>query len=173
MIMKRLWVFGLVLLQVFNPAFVRRSHGIDLEAMREKAPGPGLTSEYIYRNDPEEALIPIYLLGAVSKPGLYHVPSNTDIVGLLTLAGGPLPDAEVDRILVKNQKTAPKREIRFDLDYAVSNVETPRVPLASNDLVYVTPGKPPVTNTVLTVVGILAGVVGVVASSILIGQNIK
>lgn len=43
-------------------------------------------------------LITVNLWGYVGKPGQYEVPSSTDIVQLISLAGGPAPDAEMDKV---------------------------------------------------------------------------
>jgi hypothetical protein len=152
------------------------SWAYDLGVSKEIAVPPSNTSEFIYRNDTDEALIPVYLMGAVAKPGLYHIPSNTDLVALLTLAGGPSPGAQTDKILVKGQGASgvsAKREIRFDLESAVHGNGSTSIGLTSNDLVYVTPGKAPVTADVLTYLGIATGIMGVIASSILLSQTLS
>lgn len=164
------WAILLILSQLSGEA----AWAYDLGNGAEKVQGPNLTSEYIYRKDSDEALIPIYLLGAVARPGLYHIPSNMDVVALLTLAGGTLPDARVDEITIKGQGASqPHRPIQFDLKAAVQDADAKRVGLTSNDIVYVTPAKPPVSGAILTSVGIVAGILGIVASGILIHQNIK
>lgn len=142
----------------------------------DRTQGPSLTSEFIYRNENEEALIPVYLLGAVAKPGLYHIPADMDVLGLLTIAGGTQVDAQIDDILVRSQgQSSHPRMIRFNLNQVVRGGDAERVALVSNDLVYVTPGRPPVpfSTTLMTAIGIIAGVVGIIASGILISNAIK
>jgi hypothetical protein len=161
---------GLVYLQLLSGS----AHAYDLGVAGTNPMPPAQTSEYIYRVDSDEPLISIYLLGAVGRPGLYHVPTKMDLLSLLTLAGGALAGAETDRILIKGQEAGPSdRQIRFDLEGAVRGEGSARVPLMSNDVVYVTPGKAGVSTTLLTVVGIVSGVLGIVATSVLLTQNLK
>lgn len=170
--MKRTIAMLLVLAQLSSVG----AWAFDLGLAKEAQALPGLTSEFIYRNDTDEVLIPIYLMGAVAKPGLYHIPSNTDLVALLTLAGGPSAGAQTDKILIKGQGSTPgalNREVRFDLDGAVRGDGTLKLGLASNDLVYVTPGTTPITAEILTYLGLATGIMGLIASSILLGQALS
>ena len=48
--------------------------------------------------------IKVHIWGQVKEPGLYSVPSNTDIMELLSLAGGPAGYADLGKIkLVRRQ----------------------------------------------------------------------
>jgi hypothetical protein len=147
----------------------------DLGVLKDAPPIPGQTSEYIYRTRPDEALIPVYLLGAVAKPGLYHVPSRTDVVGLLALAGGPISGALVDDIQIRRQNASKRssERLRFDLDDAMGGGDSAKLTLASNDLVYVAPAKPAVSGQVLTILGIVTGVLGIIATGFLIRQGLR
>jgi phosphomevalonate kinase len=44
---------------------------------------PPSASEYIYRSSPKESLIGVQLLGAVQNPGIYYIPTNTDVLKLV------------------------------------------------------------------------------------------
>ncbi len=72
---------------------------------------PPRAAEYIYRSSPKESLIGVQLLGAVKNPGIYYIPSNTDVLKLLALAGGT-EDAELSEILVR--KTDPTQAGVYD-----------------------------------------------------------
>ena len=61
---------------------------------------PPRAAEYIYRSSQKESLIGVQLLGAVKHPGLYYVPPNTDILKLLTLAGG-IDEANLSEVIVR------------------------------------------------------------------------
>jgi len=60
-------------------------------------------SAYSYegsRSGAEKLKMNIYILGQVSKPGLYLVPDDTDFLTLLALAGGPKEDAKLTKIRI-------------------------------------------------------------------------
>lgn len=68
---------------------------------------PQQASEYMYRSTPKESLISVQLLGAVQKPGIYYVPSDTDLLKVLTLAGGSTNGGDISEVMVR--KTEPQR----------------------------------------------------------------
>ncbi len=50
-------------------------------------------------------IIKVHIWGQVMKPGLHSVPSNTDLMELLSLAGGPSDYADLGRIkLIRRQR---------------------------------------------------------------------
>jgi hypothetical protein len=52
------------------------------------------------RNGVEKLKINTYIWGQVAKPGLYIVPDDTDLLTLLSLAGGPREDAKLTKIRI-------------------------------------------------------------------------
>jgi hypothetical protein len=64
---------------------------------------PPSTSAYTYSGtmgDVEQLRIYTYIWGRVRKPGLYIVPDDTDILALLSLAGGPTEDAKLSKVRI-------------------------------------------------------------------------
>ncbi len=47
-----------------------------------------------------DLLIPINIWGFVEKPGQYLVPMNTDLISLLSFAGGPIEGAKITKIKI-------------------------------------------------------------------------
>lgn len=82
---------------------------------------PQQASEYIYRSSPRESLIAVQLLGAVNRPGIYYVPSNTDLLKLLTLAGGSNNSGNLSEVLVR--KTEPKSWLGFKSNKAIDEYQ--------------------------------------------------
>lgn len=53
----------------------------------------------------DEVLMPVNIWGFVNKPGQYMVPYDTDLVSLLSYAGGPREEAKITDIkIVRNSK---------------------------------------------------------------------
>lgn len=52
------------------------------------------------RSGVEKLKMNTYILGQVTKPGLYVVPDDTDFLTLLALAGGPREDAKLTKIRI-------------------------------------------------------------------------
>lgn len=53
-----------------------------------------------YLGSKDELLIPVNVWGFVQKPGQYLVPDNTDLITLLSFAGGPTENAKISHIRV-------------------------------------------------------------------------
>ncbi len=64
--------------------------------------GRNLGAKYYLGSD-DELLVPVNIWGFVQKPGQYMVPSNTDLISLISYAGGPKESAKINKIrIVRN-----------------------------------------------------------------------
>jgi hypothetical protein len=86
---------------------------------------------YLGRED--ELLIPVNVWGFVKNPGQYMVPNNTDLIALLSYAGGPNENAKISTI--KIVRSDPKRgsqvwkvDVKKYLDTADSRLIPPLKP---------------------------------------------
>ncbi len=64
-----------------------------------QAPAPSYPEYYVFPSS-DQVLMEVQLWGHVSKPGLYRVPLKTDIIKLISLAGGPLPSANLSGVKI-------------------------------------------------------------------------
>jgi len=55
---------------------------------------------YVYIGEGDELLINVQIWGQVRNPGLYSLPEKSDMVTLVSLAGGPTENADLSRIKV-------------------------------------------------------------------------
>ncbi|KAA3659722.1 MAG: hypothetical protein DWQ10_08290 [Calditrichaeota bacterium] len=62
-------------------------------------------SRYIL-GDADEILIKVNILGYVRKPGQYFIPRHTDLVTLISNAGGFVKGADLDKIQLLRQKAS-------------------------------------------------------------------
>src|SRR5207244_1830868 len=60
-------------------------------------------NEFVSGDTPGAVLMKVNLWGAVNRPGIHYVPLRTDLVTLLSYAGGPMPNAEMDQMLIKRR----------------------------------------------------------------------
>ena len=77
-------------------------------------------ASYYYIAKPGELTMQVNVWGFVRNPGRYEVPSSTDLVQLLSFAGGPIEYAKMDEVkitrIIRNDSTSSKREIILDLE---------------------------------------------------------
>jgi len=131
---------------------------------------PPRAAEYIYRSSPKESLIGVQLLGAVRNPGIYYIPSNTDVLKLLALAGGT-EEADLSEILVR--KTDPTQAGVYELDVKKLMTTTTAKPfrLTQDDFVYIPKKEPWISNDVSKTITIVSLVATIVLTAVLIDKN--
>ncbi len=71
-----------------------------------------MSPSYYALNGESGLTISVNLWGYVGKPGRYDVPSSTDLVQLISLAGGPTADAELNKVEIVRQEMQPDSTFR-------------------------------------------------------------
>lgn len=142
--------------------------------------GPQQTAEYIFRNSPRDNLITVQVFGSVARPGIYYVPEDTDLMRILTLAGGVVNTGELDEVVVRKtdgkawkkvddryvEETGPGTySVNVDKLLKFTNKLSP-LKLGHDDFVYVPLKEPWVSNDaskIITIAGVvLTGVLTIV-----------
>jgi SLBB domain-containing protein len=107
-------------------------------------------SEYFYNKTGAEVLRSIKLLGLVNRPGIYHVPDNTSLTTLLSIAGGTDHGADLKEITISNPDGT---SVKMDLSQQLSTGKD--FNLKPNDIIYIPEKKSTfdrdATNTVVVV----------------------
>jgi len=104
---------ALPLRRVFPLAALLLAVGFAAPAQAQMTATPGVA---VYRfAEPGQPTMDVRVWGAVRTPGLYQVERHTDLVELLTLAGGPLHAAETANV----ERTVTVRLARGDSGRAV------------------------------------------------------
>ena len=75
----------------------------------------GRAAQYFLGNQ-DQVLMPVNVWGFVNMPGQYMVPLETDLVSLLSWAGGPREDARIKRIRVVRSTAEGDSSMVIDVD---------------------------------------------------------
>lgn len=154
----------------------------DLTMMSDIRP-PQQSAEYIYRSSPKESLISVQLLGAVNKPGIYYIPANTDLLKLLTLAGGTTNGGDLSEVLVRKLEAKSWTEIKtkavseyqgayeVDAEKIIKYGGSNQLKLAQDDFIYVPPKTPWISSETSRTVTMISVVLGIALTAILIDKN--
>ena len=89
----RLKIWGIGLVFVFLLGMVPQSYGQQRAIVNYQNRG----AQYVIGNQ-DQLLIRVNIWGFVKMPGQYLVPNQTDLVSLLSYAGGPLEDAQLKNV---------------------------------------------------------------------------
>lgn len=95
----------------------------------------GLTSDIYER----EVLIEVQIWGQVNKPGRYRVPVTTDVVGLISYAGGPTEDAALSRVKLVRGSYGTGQTIKVNVSRYNSKADKSAVPMMEQGDVLVVP----------------------------------
>lgn len=134
---------------------------------------PAQASEYMYRSSPKESLISVQLLGAVQKPGVYYVPTDTDLLKVLTLAGGSTNGGDISEVMVRKQEPEKWAQVKskavdehkgtyeVDLQELIKQGGGETLKMNHDDLIYVPPREAlvsPETSKTITLVSVVMSI---------------
>ncbi|MDI6740883.1 MAG: SLBB domain-containing protein, partial [Candidatus Edwardsbacteria bacterium] len=85
-----------------------------------------------------EVLIEVQIWGHVSRPGMYKVPVSTDVVGLISYAGGPTDYAALSRVKLVRSGIPKGAVVKLNMDKYTNSGDRSFIPmLESGDVVVV------------------------------------
>ena len=154
--LQKLFIWALILL-LSSPA-----HAVDLNSysLLGDKNGPdrftGRGSEYVSGAQTGSVLMRVNLWGAVGKPGIHHVPAKTNLINLLSYAGGPQATAELDRVIIKRNTGAAQKKILVNVQDIIEGASIPQIPLEPNDIVVVPAEEAYVSSNTVVLVGVIA-----------------
>jgi hypothetical protein len=103
---------------------------------------PSATSaaSYYFISKPGELTMPVNIWGYVRNPGRYEIPTSTDLVQLISYAGGPIPDADLGEVKITRQMrgdtSVSYNEIVVDVDN-LKEIKTGELVLHPGDTIYI------------------------------------
>ncbi|OPX28767.1 MAG: hypothetical protein B1H06_02585 [Candidatus Cloacimonas sp. 4484_143] len=77
----------------------------------------------------EQLKIKTYIWGQVRKPGLYIVPDNTDLLTLISSAGGPTENAKLSKVRIVRASAEGEKIIWVDLKKYVESGDEELIPM--------------------------------------------
>ena len=87
-----------------------------------QSPGPaGQSAAQYFLGDQDQVLMAVNVWGVVNKPGQYMVPLETDLVSLLSYAGGPQEDARIKGIKLVRSVSDSSKVFEIDVNNFVNH----------------------------------------------------
>jgi hypothetical protein len=122
---------------------------------------PGGAQYYVYAGKDWELQISVYVWGHVIKPGMYSVPRTTDLIGVISLAGGPGQYANLRHVKVIRSNPGAEILTINVLDYMRTADAGPIPVLHPGDVVVVPGSKAHTLSRVVSFISQLAIVANV------------
>lgn len=120
-------------------------------------------NEFMSGQEPGVVMMKVNLWGAVKRPGIHHIPVKTDLIELMSYAGGPNDNAIMDEITIKRSVGKEQKIISVDLSQVIHGQKHYDLGLKPDDIVVIPASQPWVSQNFVT----LALVVSIVASTVL------
>jgi hypothetical protein len=126
------------------------------------------SASYYFIAKPSELSMQVNIWGFVENPGRYEVPTSTDLVRLLSYAGGPTQDGILDNVKVTRgtYRAGGRQEFEVDLE-DLASADPEDLILYPDDTIYVDHTSWLNVRDLFTVVTVLAIVTGSVAQVII------
>lgn len=131
-------------------------------------------SVYVYGDQAMDLLMPVKILGGVVKAGIHYLPFDTDLLTLLSLAGGTTERASIDEITIKRTNKAGKTEfVHVNLEALFEDGKSDNPKLMPNDVILIPVRRPMLSENVVQTVGVLAGLATIFGTVVLGVTNLK
>jgi len=115
--MKKSWLIAVVIVVLFvSPFSDSYLHAQQREGIMTPSLQSASSAAYYYLSKAGELTMLVNVWGYVHNPGRYEIPTNTDIVQLLSFAGGPIQDADLGEIKISRVVTTDS-QVRHDEIY--------------------------------------------------------
>ena len=129
--------------------------------------------EYFSEQYQGEILVSVNLLGEFGRPGVYHIPKQTDVMRLFALAGGTKSGADIENILIKRRSGEAEKVYTMNLKDMMEKPAPKNLNLESNDVILINTKEPIISQNTIQVVGIVASVLGVLVSTVVLARGFK
>lgn len=136
-------------------------------------------SEYVSGAYKGAVLIPVSIIGAIPKPGIHHIPTRTNLLKFITLAGGPVEGAKLSELVIKRLKSDDTNDevheeiFEIDAEELLTTAGNRGPLLRAGDVVYIPAKRPWVDSNTMQVISVVSALLGVVVTALVVSDRIK
>jgi hypothetical protein len=130
-------------------------------------------NEYISGGRPGSIYMKVNLWGAVNKSGIHYVPPKTDIIGLLSYAGGPKGQSDLEEVTIRRQIQDQEEILKLNLKEILGGDDRSSYRLEPNDIIMVPTIEPAVSSNTLMTIGFVTSLLTIVMAGFVLSENIK
>jgi hypothetical protein len=131
----------------------------------------GLGSEFISGDYPGAVLMRVNLWGSVGKPGIHFIPTQTDLITLLSYAGGPTDNAKLGGVYIKRWSRGREQVLDVDAEDLLQGTGSKSPMLQANDIIVVPTKKPIISQDMGTLVSFVSSVLSIIAVGIVLTRK--
>ena len=98
---------------------------------------------YLERGTENKLMMRVNVWGAVANPGSQYVPDQTDLIGLLSAAGGPLENAKLSKVRLIRSFNGEKKNVVINVGKCLKKNEVDKIPEIKPGDTVIVPKKGP------------------------------
>ena len=127
-------------------------------------------AEYTSGDQPGTVLMRVNLWGAVNRPGIHNIPVKSDLMQLISYAGGPISEALLDEVTIKREVGNTRKLINVNVEELIHGVSHHQVELAPNDIIVIPKDEPLIDKDTLAVVTMLSVIMSTILAASLVDR---
>jgi hypothetical protein len=98
---------------------------------------------YLERGTENKLMMKVNVWGAVANPGSQYVPDQTDLIGLLSAAGGPLENAKLSKVKLIRNFNGEKKNMVINVSKCLRKNDVDKIPEIKPGDTVIVPKKGP------------------------------
>jgi hypothetical protein len=118
-------------------------------------------------------LIRVHILGGVSTPGKYYITPQTDLMELVSIAGGVIPQADLESILLRRRDGIPEKKFSLNMRESLDNIESRPVYFKDNDVLLINTKSQMISPEVMTIVNFTTSILATTVTLLLLQDRLQ
>lgn len=172
--MAKLKFFISIIISVQLAAFPIYAQSVDSGFVRaDDVSGLAKGNTFVSGERTSGVLIKVNLWGAVNKSGIHYVPHETDFVSLLSYAGGPKGNANLEDAYIKRKTKDSEEIIPVNIRDLVGSNSSHNPSIYPNDIIVIPENQPTIDPNTVTTIAFISSVMSVLLAGFLISNNIN
>jgi len=129
--------------------------------------------EFIAGEYPNAVLMPVKIFGSIQRAGVYHVPLETDIISLITYAGGTTEKANLSNVSLNRKKGSKKEGITLDLKEIIEKPVKENIFLSAEDEIYIPTNEPIISQNSQILITMTATILGIALTTFILSDQLS
>ncbi len=129
-------------------------------------------AEFVSGDFPGAVMMKINIWGDVEKPGIHYVPAKTDLITLLSYAGGPGDSAILDDVTIRRTVGGKQTIIDVDVESLLDNPKASFPTLEANDTIVIPKSTPLFSQNTMQMITVVAGLLSITLGSLILKKEL-
>ena len=170
---RRVLILNVISCLIVSPVYSQQQqNNISGLSLSKELQISGKGNEFVSGDYPGAVLMKVNLWGAIQKPGIHYIPARTDLITLLSYAGGPNEKALLGDVIIKRWAGGKEVVMEVDVQDLLTSTGEKSPQLESNDVIIIPAARPAVSQDTISIIGLAASIVSIALAGFVISKNI-